>query len=236
MLKTSPIIDSLPNASPTFRYATSTVSSHASPRQPTALRGASFSRPIDRQASSLADGPAKPLASHRSMTPPCSAGSVAAAQSLSDPPIHNASSSSASFAGHCPNGNIAEPSLQPNPRRTIVSNTASVPNQQTPAGHVSAESNVADQPSAVSPNKRRGSPTAIGAASITQTQLGKESGDLASKKSRHDERPAKLLPHRYELCSVDDIVELIAHMIGELITTNDAIRVANGGLTRFHSR
>lgn len=32
------------------------------------------------------------------------------------------------------------------------------------------------------------------------------------------------------------MVELIAHMLGELIATNDAIRSSNGGLTRFHSR
>jgi len=32
------------------------------------------------------------------------------------------------------------------------------------------------------------------------------------------------------------MVELVAHMLAELITTNDAIRISNGGLTRFHSR
>jgi hypothetical protein len=32
------------------------------------------------------------------------------------------------------------------------------------------------------------------------------------------------------------MVELIAHMLAELIATNDAIRMSNGGLTRFHSR
>lgn len=32
------------------------------------------------------------------------------------------------------------------------------------------------------------------------------------------------------------MVELIAHMLAELIATNDAIRISSGGLTRFHSR
>ncbi|KOS22120.1 Nuc-1 negative regulatory protein preg [Escovopsis weberi] len=56
------------------------------------------------------------------------------------------------------------------------------------------------------------------------------------KRAKPDERAAKVLPSRYELCHVDDMVQLIAHMLGELIATNDAIRISNGGLTRFHSR
>lgn len=32
------------------------------------------------------------------------------------------------------------------------------------------------------------------------------------------------------------MVELIAHMLSELIATNDAIGTSGGGLTRFHSR
>lgn len=57
-----------------------------------------------------------------------------------------------------------------------------------------------------------------------------------SKRHRGDVLPEKVLPSRYDLCPVDDMVELIAHMLGELISTNDAIRISTGGLTRFHSR
>jgi len=35
---------------------------------------------------------------------------------------------------------------------------------------------------------------------------------------------------------VEDLVELIAHMLTELITTNDHIQMQSGRLTRFHSR
>lgn len=45
-----------------------------------------------------------------------------------------------------------------------------------------------------------------------------------------------ILPQKYEFCPVEHMVELIAHMLGELIATNDAIRISSGGLTRFHSR
>lgn len=109
--------------------------------------------------------------------------------------------------------------------------------------HASASPAVAatsaiDQNSALSPNKRRGSPASRAPSLIPSTASQSEQDEslLAAKRSRPEEKPNKLLPSRYELCTVDDIVELIAHMVAELITTNDAIRVANGGLTRFHSR
>ncbi|KAJ8124602.1 hypothetical protein O1611_g9039 [Lasiodiplodia mahajangana] len=41
---------------------------------------------------------------------------------------------------------------------------------------------------------------------------------------------------RYELCDVEDMVILIANMIGELIETNDSLAMKSGNLTRFHSR
>lgn len=44
------------------------------------------------------------------------------------------------------------------------------------------------------------------------------------------------MPQKYEFCPAEHLVELIAHMLGELIATNDAIRISSGGLTRFHSR
>ncbi|OIW27548.1 cyclin-related 2, partial [Coniochaeta ligniaria NRRL 30616] len=45
-----------------------------------------------------------------------------------------------------------------------------------------------------------------------------------------------ILPQKYELCRVEDIVVLIANMLCELIETNDALALKSGHLTRFHSR
>ncbi|KAL3417651.1 nuc-1 negative regulatory protein preg [Phlyctema vagabunda] len=56
------------------------------------------------------------------------------------------------------------------------------------------------------------------------------------KRARSDSMPTKILPLRYELCEVEDMVILIADMISELIQTNDALPLRTGVLTRFHSR
>lgn len=58
----------------------------------------------------------------------------------------------------------------------------------------------------------------------------------ASNQPRTDRDLPIFLPRRYELCPVEDIVELISHMLGELIATNDLDPITSGGLTRFHSR
>ena len=44
------------------------------------------------------------------------------------------------------------------------------------------------------------------------------------------------MPARYEACDTADLVQLIAAMLNELIGLNDAIPLADGRLTRFHSR
>lgn len=228
MLKTSPIIDSAPNASPTFRYATSGASPHVSPRQSTAYRRASISRSVERPAASPGSN------QRRSMPPPPSADGGIAAQSRTDAAIHAASSSS-SFPDPHSNHTTTQPP-PPTAPKPLTASTGSSHDGEPLSETVATGSTFVEPTSALSPNKRRGSPPVPIAASTFDDQPSVESGDIATKRSRHDERPAKILPHRYELCSRDDIVELIAHMVGELITTNDAIRVANGGLTRFHSR
>jgi hypothetical protein len=57
-----------------------------------------------------------------------------------------------------------------------------------------------------------------------------------SKRAKEAPPVVKLLPRRYELCEIGDIVVLIANMISELIQTNDGLPLRNGVLTRFHSR
>jgi hypothetical protein len=56
------------------------------------------------------------------------------------------------------------------------------------------------------------------------------------KRSKTAQGPAKVLPLRYELCDVEDMVVLIANMLSELIETNDSLAMKSGHLTRFHSR
>ncbi|KAL2201734.1 cyclin-domain-containing protein [Sarocladium strictum] len=167
------------------------------------------------------------------MPPPPSADGGIATQSRTDAAIHAASSSS-SFPPHS-DDTTTQPPPPPAPK-PLTASTGSLHTVDPSNEPVTTGSTSVEPTSALSPNKRRGSPPAPIASVASNDQPNVDSGDIASKRSRHDERPAKILPHQYELCSRDDIVELIAHMVGELITTNDAIRVANGGLTRFHSR
>lgn len=56
------------------------------------------------------------------------------------------------------------------------------------------------------------------------------------KRHRPDKGSVKILPAKYELCEIEDVVVLIANMIQELIQTNDELPLRSGVLTRFHSR
>ncbi|KAI2634248.1 cyclin-domain-containing protein [Hypomontagnella submonticulosa] len=86
----------------------------------------------------------------------------------------------------------------------------------------------------LSPNKRRKSQDSIRPnPSSSVVALSQPS---SPKRSKLDAHPPKVLPLRYELCEVEDMVTLIANMIGELIETNDSIAMKSGHLTRFHSR
>ncbi|KAH8888239.1 cyclin-domain-containing protein [Thozetella sp. PMI_491] len=91
------------------------------------------------------------------------------------------------------------------------------------------QSTIETQP--ISPSKRRnsqgpgGSSTSLLAADQTPP-----------KRSKQEMAAPKVLPLRYELASIEDVVALIAHMLGELIETNDPLALKSGHLTRFHSR
>ncbi|KJZ75602.1 hypothetical protein HIM_05065 [Hirsutella minnesotensis 3608] len=92
-----------------------------------------------------------------------------------------------------------------------------------------------------SPVKRRGSPASGGSHPRTARDAPADPSqrpppEASSKRPKANEPPPKILPQKYELCAAEDMVELIAYMLAELITTNDAIRISSGGLTRFHSR
>jgi hypothetical protein len=62
------------------------------------------------------------------------------------------------------------------------------------------------------------------------------SRSIPPKRTKTAKTAAKVLPARYELCAVEDMVILIADMISELIETNDNLPLRDVVLTRFHSR
>ncbi|RFU26129.1 hypothetical protein B7463_g10213, partial [Scytalidium lignicola] len=68
------------------------------------------------------------------------------------------------------------------------------------------------------------------------TQTEDKTQTLPPKRVRSARTQVKVLPLRYELCDVEDMVILIANMISELIQTNDELPLRTGVLTRFHSR
>lgn len=86
-------------------------------------------------------------------------------------------------------------------------------------------------PHPLSPNKRRNSQ---GPGSLIEESS--VAGQALPKRAKPDAAPPKVLPVRYELCAIEDIVVLIANMLAELIETNDALAMRSGHLTRFHSR
>ncbi|KAK4155116.1 cyclin-domain-containing protein [Chaetomidium leptoderma] len=88
---------------------------------------------------------------------------------------------------------------------------------------------------AASPSKRRNSQGPGSSASALATDALQNPSTL-SKRAKPAATPPKILPLRYEHCLVEDVVALIAHMLGELIETNDTLALKSGHLTRFHSR
>ncbi|GAP90080.1 putative nuc-1 negative regulatory protein preg [Rosellinia necatrix] len=82
----------------------------------------------------------------------------------------------------------------------------------------------------LSPTKRRSSQDHGVVSAVEASQSS------SPKRTRPNASPPKVLPLRYELCDVEDMVVLIANMIGELIETNDSFAMKSGNLTRFHSR
>jgi len=94
------------------------------------------------------------------------------------------------------------------------------------------QSSVSSQP--VSPSKRRNSQGP--GSSLPEPSSAAPDDTTLSKRSKPEAAPDKALPLRYEFCATEDMVVLIAQMLGELIETNDALALKAGHLTRFHSR
>ncbi|KAK0674468.1 cyclin-domain-containing protein [Cercophora samala] len=88
---------------------------------------------------------------------------------------------------------------------------------------------------AASPSKRRNS-QGPGSRGASPSRDAGQNPSPSSKRARPEQSPSKELPRKYEFCLTEDMVVLIAHMLGELIETNDVLALKSGNLTRFHSR
>jgi hypothetical protein len=78
---------------------------------------------------------------------------------------------------------------------------------------------------------------AAAAAAAAGNATGVAEADCSpQKRARPARSPKKAMPRQYERCDVRDLVRLVAAMLMELIRFNDAIPLADGRLTRFHSR
>jgi hypothetical protein len=260
MLKTSPVLASSANASPaSFRHAHAHAHAPApihvpapgafpttprrSPRAASSSASASASGSVASMKSPASVPASARLSHHRpvaaSSTASASASALASA-SVSDD--YAGSSAALDLQSSASRGDPSQ--AAPTSGQHLLSMTRPTADQQPvpSAPPPIAASGTSRDIVPLSPVKRRGSPgtsipiqasTACGPQSAAAAE---SSASSASKRARPDERPPKVLPQRYELCAVEDIVELIAHMLSELITTNDAIPLVNRNLTRFHSR
>ncbi|KAH0601983.1 hypothetical protein MHUMG1_00862 [Metarhizium humberi] len=226
MLKTSPILTGSANASPTsFRRG------HATPPSP--------------QASPRLAPPTSTARLHRSATtssPKATSNSprrrhAKPTESAVDGRVHHDGVTSRQKIYQLP------PSPQPQPQNIVTPAASGSLPSGTPAHPQPSTGFDNDAQKVLSPNKRRVSPGRLSDDTPATSQTGESIAGrapssaitTAPKRARTSGEP-KILPQRYELCAVEDIVELIAHMLAELISTNDAIRISSGGLTRFHSR
>jgi len=130
--------------------------------------------------------------------------------------------------------------MEPGIEQGVDPRAAAPPHEQSPPRHPSAlSSQPPEKPgpsknvASPSPAKRRSSegPTGVGdGPSVVHSPA------TLAKRPKTNTHPPKVLPERYELCPVEDMVVLVANMLGELIETNDALALKSGHLTRFHSR
>ncbi|RYP00659.1 hypothetical protein DL765_010901 [Monosporascus sp. GIB2] len=236
MLTSSPIAPRATNASPrTFYYAAAptaaaassathlTRSPHHSPRSPRVIA------PLSRRHSKTTIAQPSPQESPRSSKQ--YVGVDAATQYSPMEPFD-------------PTVPLRPEPSQAGPRRPRPTVTTTV----TTVTHLGPPSAVLEPPSqrsisptkpedsrtnALSPGKRRKSHDIASAHSSSVVAASQPS---SPKRSKPNQGPPKLLPLRYELCDVEDMVILIANMLGELIETNDSIAMKSGQLTRFHSR
>ncbi|ATY62329.1 cyclin-dependent kinase regulator Pho80 [Cordyceps militaris] len=231
MLRPSPILTP-PSAStsPTaFRYAPAQSPPPLSPRS-AVPSSATTATPGRSAAAALASSPRLAL-SPRSRTRQRSIATMI----VPDPGVGPSSAATSAT-----DAKIATASMhqQPLAADDTSATTGAKPHTAAPAASQRSLSNATSNGSAatdMSPSKRR-SEDVQNHATVALPEIVNDDSPQPAKRARPEEQPPKILPILYEFCPVDDMVELIAHMLNELIATNDAIRTTSGGLTRFHSR
>ncbi|UKZ64418.1 uncharacterized protein TrAtP1_005634 [Trichoderma atroviride] len=241
MLKTSPILSPSANASPSgFHNAPSRSSQESASSHPSQLPAVSPRPAYLRRRLSTESEAVSVSASSSALSPGRSRRTGASTSDIRSP-ARAFSSSSASP--------LAAPTTTTTKTTVTTSTNMGIDDSESPSRTSPAQARLYN---ALSPNKRRLAATAEASsvdesltpaaaasssdAAQAQAQVQRSASPQAPKRARPEEQPPRVLPNKYEFCPVEHMVELIAHMLGELIATNDAIRISSGGLTRFHSR
>ncbi|KAK1688569.1 cyclin-domain-containing protein [Colletotrichum godetiae] len=240
MLTTSPIVASSANASPnSFHYAPTRSSPHSSP--------ARLSAPLPRRHSASRSSP-----SAASMTSPSSQPRprqyVAVDAGTQYSPMESSTQKAQDATTPRTSTTVPATPVEPPPTPRPQPIDPSAPQPQ-PEPHQRSQPEIKSQPQPVvapvireastttaSPGKRRNSQDPAVAQAQASASAAGESSSSAAKRPKPTAGPPKILPQRYELCSTEDMVVLISHMLSELIETNDALALRSGSLTRFHSR
>ncbi|KAM3555444.1 hypothetical protein ARSEF4850_005995 [Beauveria asiatica] len=220
MLRPSPVLTppSANNSPTTFRYVPAQSPPPPSPRSAAPPTAAATTPARSAVTAALVSSP-RQIASPRSRTRAHPFGTMAVPDTAVGP-LSAASTTDAKPQAVAADDNPATTGAKPQ--------TAAPPASQRSLSNATTNGSAFTHPS---PSKRRGE--GFQHATMPQAEAVQHQ---PAKRARPDEHPPKVLPIRYEFCHVDDMVELIAHMLNELIATNDAIRTTSGGLTRFHSR
>ncbi|KAI0112090.1 cyclin-domain-containing protein [Nemania sp. FL0031] len=237
MLTSSPVAPRPTSASASprdFRYAPlppspSTRSPHQSPKITASLRRRHSKHSVHRSSPS----PPPPPPPHKSPSQPRPkqyAGVDAATQYSPmepfDPTVPLRAADAPAPRKPTSNSTAEKVTAQPLPPSKVAEAPVEAPVARTP------ETTQPDKQSKnpLSPSKRRSSQDHSIISAVEASQPS------SPKRTRPNTSPPKVLPKRYELCDVEDMVILIANMIGELIETNDSLAMKSGNLTRFHSR
>ncbi|KAK0706812.1 cyclin-domain-containing protein [Lasiosphaeria miniovina] len=139
-----------------------------------------------------------------------------------------------------PPATVASHPIPAKPAKSIP--PAAPKQQQQPSGSQSQLAAAVAVPAAAvpapasSPTAKRRNSQGPGSSSVATPADAVQNPSALAKRPKPETALPKILPERYELCAVEDVVVLIAHMLGELIETNDALALKSGHLTRFHSR
>ncbi|OTA05438.1 hypothetical protein A9Z42_0061080 [Trichoderma parareesei] len=237
MLKTSPIL-SPSSASPSSFHNASRSSQDSVTSQPSQLPSVSPKPAYVRRLSSQSTTTVSATASSSALSPGRSRRTGASRSDTRTPSRASVSTSPSPAA--LPTTTTTKMTV------TTTTNMGVSGETLQPSRHSPAQAQLYN---ALSPNKRRlaaasatpdasSAPPEVPPASAAPQQAVAQQAAVqqAAKRAKPEERPPIILPQKYEHCPVEHMVELIAHMLGELIATNDAIRISSGGLTRFHSR